>query len=105
MIFGKDRAPRYTIRDRDCIYGYAVLSRLRAMGIGGSKTLARKRGVGPPRAHSRKISFRAEFFGEKYSFRRGAPESTDFARPEGEFFGTGAAACRPGLNRWARTGD
>jgi hypothetical protein len=31
--YGWQRAPRYIIRDRDRVYGYAVLSRLRAMGI------------------------------------------------------------------------
>ena len=31
--YGWRRAPRYIIRDRDRVYGHAVLSRLRAMGI------------------------------------------------------------------------
>ena len=31
--YGWQRAPRYIIRDRDRVYGHAVLSRLRAMGI------------------------------------------------------------------------
>jgi transposase InsO family protein len=31
--YGWQRAPRYLIRDRDRVYGHAVLSRLRAMGI------------------------------------------------------------------------
>jgi transposase InsO family protein len=31
--YGWQRAPRYIIRDRDRVYGQAVLSRLRAMGI------------------------------------------------------------------------
>jgi transposase InsO family protein len=31
--YGWKRAPRYIIRDRDRVYGHAVLSRLRAMGI------------------------------------------------------------------------
>src|ERR1700758_517019 len=31
--YGWQRAPRYIIRDRDRVYGHAVVSRLRAMGI------------------------------------------------------------------------
>ena len=31
--YGWKPAPRYIIRDRDRVYGHAVLSRLRAMGI------------------------------------------------------------------------
>jgi hypothetical protein len=31
--FPWDEAPRYMIRDRDCIYGVVVTRRLRAMGI------------------------------------------------------------------------
>jgi transposase InsO family protein len=31
--YGWERAPRYIIRDRDRVYGHAVVSRLRAMGI------------------------------------------------------------------------
>jgi hypothetical protein len=30
---GSNEAPRYMIRDRDCIYGAVVTRRLRAMGI------------------------------------------------------------------------
>jgi hypothetical protein len=31
--FRWDQAPRYVIRDRDCVYGAAVTHRLRTMGI------------------------------------------------------------------------
>jgi hypothetical protein len=31
--YGWQPAPRYIARDRDCVYGDAVLRRLRAMGI------------------------------------------------------------------------
>jgi len=31
--FPWDTAPRYLLRDRDCVYGHAFTKRMRAMGI------------------------------------------------------------------------
>jgi transposase InsO family protein len=31
--YGWQQAPRYIVRDRDCVYGVVVIQRLRAMGI------------------------------------------------------------------------
>ncbi len=39
--FPWDRAPRYLIRDRDCVYGHAFIRRVRAMGIRDRPTAAR----------------------------------------------------------------
>ena len=39
--YGWQRAPRYVIRDRDCIYGEVFLRRLRAMGIRDRPTAPR----------------------------------------------------------------
>src|SRR5215216_3263551 len=41
---GWRRAPHYIIRDRDRVYGHAVLSQLRAMGIRDRPTAARSPG-------------------------------------------------------------
>jgi transposase InsO family protein len=39
--FPWDQAPRYLIRDRDCVYGYTFIRRVRAMGIRDRPTAAR----------------------------------------------------------------
>jgi len=39
--FPWDQAPRYLIRDRDCVYGHAFIRRVRAMGIRDRPTAAR----------------------------------------------------------------
>ncbi|MFZ0890006.1 MAG: integrase core domain-containing protein [Candidatus Binataceae bacterium] len=39
--FPWDQAPRYLIRDRDCVYGHAFVRRVRAMGIRDRPTAVR----------------------------------------------------------------